>query len=236
MADQVKSQFSAIDGATVSEQRFDGSFNGHDVAPAQPDRHAARRVEPPDRADRASRRRPRAAGRRPARRRRPRCCEIADSFSGSAHHKTLVFVSTDGSSIGALGAKRFIQRLQRLRPARCRDRAEPAGSSQHPHGPARDPLVDRGAEHRQPARRDRQLDRLRRRLATPAGDEGPLDDLFRLALPAGLGEQGPLIEAGAAGGPALRRRRAAGRIRPTTCPSRFDTRHLRPVRARRARP
>ena len=33
-------------------------------------------------------------------------------------------------------------------------------------------------------------------LATPAGDEGPLDDLFRLALPAGLGEQGPLVEAG----------------------------------------
>jgi hypothetical protein len=33
-------------------------------------------------------------------------------------------------------------------------------------------------------------------LATPAGDEGPLDDLFRLAIPAGLGEQGPLIEAG----------------------------------------
>ena len=32
--------------------------------------------------------------------------------------------------------------------------------------------------------------------ATPAGDEGPLADLFRLALPAGLGEQGPLVEAG----------------------------------------
>ena len=31
---------------------------------------------------------------------------------------------------------------------------------------------------------------------TPAGDEGPLSDLFRLALPAGLGEQGPLIKAG----------------------------------------
>jgi hypothetical protein len=32
--------------------------------------------------------------------------------------------------------------------------------------------------------------------ATPAGDEGPLGDLFRLALPAGFGEQGPLVEAG----------------------------------------
>ncbi|HEY6637778.1 MAG TPA: hypothetical protein VIZ61_08870, partial [Solirubrobacterales bacterium] len=33
-------------------------------------------------------------------------------------------------------------------------------------------------------------------VAIPAGDEGPLDDLFRLALPAGLGDQGPLIETG----------------------------------------
>src|SRR5262245_55341528 len=31
MADQVKTQFSSIDGATVSEQRFDGSFGGHEV-------------------------------------------------------------------------------------------------------------------------------------------------------------------------------------------------------------
>ena len=30
----------------------------------------------------------------------------------------------------------------------------------------------------------------------PPGDEGPLDDLFRLALPAAIGEQGPLIEGG----------------------------------------
>src|SRR5262249_59066023 len=38
-------------------------------------------------------------------------------------------------------------------------------------------------------------------VGVPAGDEGPLGDLFRLALPAGLGEQGPLI---AAGTPAVR--------------------------------
>ena len=33
-------------------------------------------------------------------------------------------------------------------------------------------------------------------VGTPAGDEGPIADLFRLALPAGLGEQGPLIKSG----------------------------------------
>src|SRR6476646_1826829 len=31
MAEVVKAHFSAIEGATVSEQRFDGSFDGHDV-------------------------------------------------------------------------------------------------------------------------------------------------------------------------------------------------------------
>ena len=35
-----------------------------------------------------------------------------------------------------------------------------------------------------------------RQAGTPAGDEGPLADLFRLALPAGFGDQGPLIKAG----------------------------------------
>ena len=31
LAEQVKSHFAAIDGATVSEQSFDGSFSGHEV-------------------------------------------------------------------------------------------------------------------------------------------------------------------------------------------------------------
>src|SRR3954449_6903221 len=31
MADQVAQQFKSIDGATVAEQRFSGSFRGHDV-------------------------------------------------------------------------------------------------------------------------------------------------------------------------------------------------------------
>ena len=35
--------------------------------------------------------------------------EIANAFSGSTHSKTLVFVSTDGCSIGALGARRFVR-------------------------------------------------------------------------------------------------------------------------------
>src|SRR4051812_27361446 len=31
LAEEVKTRFAAIDGATVSEQRFDSSFRGHDV-------------------------------------------------------------------------------------------------------------------------------------------------------------------------------------------------------------
>ena len=121
--------------------------------------------------------------------------QIADSFSGATHHKTLVFVSTDGSSIGALGAKRFVRDYSDSGTARRGDRAQPAGRHRPDRAPG-DPLVDRRPEHREPARRHGQRDRLEGDWRPRPGDEGPLSDLFRLALPAGLGEQGPLVEAG----------------------------------------
>jgi hypothetical protein len=198
MADQVKQQFSAIDGATVAEQKFSGSFHGHDVdlrnliatLPGESDRQIAL-IAPRDVA--------RGSGAVTTAAATAAMLQIADSFSGSSHHKTLVFVSTDGSSIGAQGARRFI-----------RDYSD-AG------------LLDAAIVLSQPAVRDpkaplvipwstgpqstaSQLDNtansiVSKETATPAGDEGPLSDLFRLALPAGLGEQGPLVEAGL---PALR--------------------------------
>src|SRR5262249_37657533 len=108
MADQVKTQFSGIDGATVSEQTFDGSFRGTDVhlrnliatLPGEPNRQIALPA-PRDVAE--------GSGALTGAASTAALLEIADSFSGSAHHKTLVFVSTDGSSIGALGARRFIR-------------------------------------------------------------------------------------------------------------------------------
>ena len=101
MAEQVKQEFSAIDGATVSEQRFGGSFHGHDVdlrnliatLPGESDRQIAL-IAPRDVA--------RGSGAVTTAASTAALLQIAEGFSGSVHHKTLVFVSTDGSSIGAV--------------------------------------------------------------------------------------------------------------------------------------
>jgi Peptidase family M28 len=193
MAEQVKQNFSSIEGVTVSEQRFSGSFHGHDVdlrnliatLPGESDRQIAL-IAPRDVAQGSGAVTTAAAT--------AALLQIADTFSGSSHRRTLVFVSTDGSSIGALGAKRFIRDYS---DAGLLDAAivlsQPAVRE-----PAA-PLVIPWSSG--PQSTASQLDEtaasiVSKEAATPAGDEGPLDDLFRLALPAGLGEQGPLVEAG----------------------------------------
>jgi hypothetical protein len=198
MADQVKSQFSAIDGASVSEQRFDGSFKGHDVhlrnliatLPGESNRQIAL-IAPRDVAE--------GSGAATSAASTAAMLEIADSFSGTAHHKTLVFVSTDGSSIGALGARHFIGDYS---DAGLLDAAivlsQPA--AQHPTAPLVIPWSS-GDQSTASQLDDTANSIVSQEVATPAGDEGPIADLFRLALPAGLGEQGPLIEAGV---PAIR--------------------------------
>jgi hypothetical protein len=193
MAEQVKQQFSAIDGATVSEQRFGGSFNGHDVdlrnliatLPGESDRQIAL-IAPRDVA--------RGSGAVTSAAATAALLEIAEDFSGSVHRKTLVFVSTDGSSIGALGAKRFIRDYTN---ARLLDAAivlsQPA--VRQPTAPLVIPWST-GPQSTASQLNDTANAIVSKEAATPAGDEGPLSDLFRLALPAGLGEQGPLVEAG----------------------------------------
>ncbi|MGC1800477.1 MAG: M28 family peptidase, partial [Solirubrobacterales bacterium] len=193
MADQVRSQFSAIDGATVSEQRFDGSFKGHDVhlrnliatLPGESNRQIAL-IAPRDVAE--------GSGAVTSAASTAAMLEIADSFSGASHHKTLVFVSTDGSSIGALGAKRFISDYS---DAALLDAAivlsQPA--VQHPRAPLVIPWSS-GAQSTASQLDDAANSTVSEEVGTPAGDEGPIADLFRLALPAGLGEQGPLIKSG----------------------------------------
>src|SRR5215204_6509113 len=193
LAQQVKSHFAAIGGATVSEQRFDGSFGGHDVElsnviatlPGESNRQIAL-IAPRDVA--------RGSGATTSVAGTAALLQIADSFSGAAHDKTLVFVSTDGSSIGALGTKRFIRDYS---DSALVDAAivlsQPALSD--PTAPLVIPWST-GPQSTASQLAETANSMVSKELATPAGDEGPLDDLFRLALPAGLGEQGPLVEAG----------------------------------------
>ena len=192
LADQVKGQFTAIDGAAVSEQSFDGSFRGHDVQlrnliatlPGDSNRQIAL-IAPRDVAE--------GSGATTSIASTAALIEIAEGFSGSAHHKTLVFVSTDGSSIGALGAKRF---LRDYSDSSLVDAAivlsQPALAN--PTAPLVIPWST-GPQSTASQLSETANSTVSKELATPAGDEGPLDDLFRLALPAGLGEQAPLVEA-----------------------------------------
>ncbi len=193
MAEQVKQQFSAIDGATVSQQRFSGSFRGHDVdlqnliatLPGESDRQIAL-IAPRDVAQ--------GSGAATTAASTAALLNIAEGFSGSSHHKTLVFVSADGSSIGAQGVKRFIRDYS---DAGLLDAAivltQPA--AQHPTAPLVIPWST-GAQSTASQIDETANSIVSRQAGTPAGDEGPLADLFRLALPAGFGDQGPLIKAG----------------------------------------
>src|SRR4249919_1991615 len=96
MAEEVKQHFSAIDGATVAEQRFSGTFRGHNVdlqnviatLPGESDRQIAL-IAPRDVAQ--------GSGAATTAASTAALLNIAEGFSGSSHHKTLVFVSTDGS-------------------------------------------------------------------------------------------------------------------------------------------
>jgi hypothetical protein len=193
MAEQVKQQFSGIDGATVSEQRFGASFHGHDVdlrnliatLPGESDRQIAL-IAPRDVAQ--------GSGAVTTAASTAAMLEIAGSFSGASHSKTLVFVSTDGSSIGALGAKRFIRDYS---DAGLLDAAivlsQPA--VQEPVAPLVIPWST-GDQSTASQLEDTANSIVSKEAAMPAGDEGPLADLFRLALPAGLGEQAPLVGSG----------------------------------------
>jgi Peptidase family M28 len=193
LAQAVKARFSEIEGATLSEQTFDGSFDGDDVQlrnliatlPGDSDRQVAliapRDVE-------------RGSGAATSIASTAAMLEIANSFSGSSHDKTLVFVSTDGSSIGALGTRRFVRDysdadlLDAVIVLSQPGRADPQAPLVVPWSTG-DQSTASQLEETANATVSKEAD-------MPAGDEGPLQDLFRLALPSGLGEQGPLIEAG----------------------------------------
>jgi hypothetical protein len=193
LGELVKARFAAIEGITVSEQTFQGSFSGDDVElrnliavlPGQSDRQIALI---------ACRDAAAGSGATTSIASTAALVEIAAAFAGSTHEKTLVFVSTDGCGAGALGARRF---LTDYTGAGLVDGAivlsQPA--SEHPGSPLVIPW-SAGPQSTASQLAETAKTTVSGETGTPAGDEGPLDDLFRLALPAALGEQGPLIEGG----------------------------------------
>lgn len=193
MADVVSARFQAIPSAEVAEQRFDASIEGEDVElrnllvtlPGQSERQIAL-IAQRDAAD--------GSGAATSTVSTAALLEIAAGFSGASHEKTLVFVSTDGGSAGALGARRFVSDYSE------RDLLDAAIVLSQPAAPAPAPPFvipwSTGPQSTGAALAETANVTLSEQAEEPAGDPGPVTELLRLAIPSGLGDQGPLIEAG----------------------------------------
>ena len=206
LADLVQARFTAIPGAELSEQRFQASFGGEDVElrnvilvlPGRTERQVALI------AGRDSAGGPGAASGIAS---TAALLELAAALGGSTHEKTLVLVSTDGASIGALGVRRFVRDYSE---ANLLDAAvvlsQPAAARPSP------PLVIPWSSG--PESTGIQLERTASAIVSdevgrPAGDEDPA----RRALPARDSVRprraGPADRGGARLGPAFLRRGAA---------------------------
>lgn len=193
-ADLVAERLGAIGGAELSEQPFEGSFDGGDVElrnlivvlPGESERQIvlmARR----DSAD--------GVGLASSAAATGALIEIAESFGGARHSKTLVFVSTSGGSDGAQGAREFVESYpdrELVEAAIVLD--APAASDPEP------PFVlpwssgDQSTSIQLTLTADLAIDEQTDDDA--GGGEGLLGGLARLALPSALGEQGVLIADG----------------------------------------
>jgi hypothetical protein len=193
LAQLVTQSFSQIPSAQVAEQNFGGSFNGDDV-----DLHNVIAVLPGT-SDRqivlmAGRDAARGPGAGTAAASTATLLEIARQFGGSTHTKTLVFVSTDGTDIGAQGARRFAGDYSDIDQVETIvDISQPAFD--RPHQPMIVPWSSG------PQSTSIELTRtagvaLADETDFKAADEGAFSELSRLAIPANLGEQAPLVEQG----------------------------------------
>lgn len=193
LAEMATQSFSQIPSAQVAVQNFGGSFNGNDV-----DLHNVIAVLPGT-SDRqivlmAGRDAARGEGAGTAAASTAALLEIAAQYGGSTHAKTLVFVSTDGTDIGAQGARRFAGDYSDIDQVESIvDISQPAFD--RPHQPMIVPWSSG------PQSSSIELARtVGRALADEtdfkAADEGAFTELSRLAIPANLGEQAPLVEQG----------------------------------------
>lgn len=189
LGELVQARFADLDGVEVAEQRF--SAGGKDlrnliaVLPGNSERQVAVL---------AGRDVARGSGAATSIASTATLIELANVFSSATRQKTLVFVSTDGSSIGAAGAREFVSgysdadRLDAILVL-----SDPASAEPSP------PLIVPWATT--PQSTDSQLQRtaadlVAREAAIDAGNEEPFREFARLALPSGFGDQSPLVGEG----------------------------------------
>jgi len=193
VADMVQRAFRQIHGGELLDQRFSGDFRGESVSmrnvilrlPGSSDRIVAL-LAPRDSATAPAATSSAAAT--------AALIQLASNLGGSRHAKTILLASTDGSSAGAAGAKQLASGL--LDSAMVDGvvvlAAPGAAAARAPY------LIDTSDG---PNRGSVQLERTAERAlhdqaAVSVQRPGALEQLARLAVPLGLGEQAPLIERG----------------------------------------
>jgi hypothetical protein len=193
VADMVEKRFMRVSEGQVAQQRFDGSFEGNDVQlrnliltlPGESPRSVVVL------AARDSAGGPGAASSAAA---TATLLELVDKLRTARHTKTLVFVSTDGGSDGAAGAREFAERFAQRSLIDGGVVLWQPGSAT-PREPS---LLDASDGPQSPSA---QLVRTAQQTLTEQTGrrpqlEGMFGELARLALPSGLGEQAVLIAHG----------------------------------------
>ncbi len=193
IADFVAQRFGQVDGGEVSDQQFTGEFDGNGV-----DMRNVILTLPGDSPRTLVLMAPRDSGSGPGAASSAAATgmllQLVNQLRTQSHTKTLVFVSTDGSSAGAAGAREFARNYSQReeidavidlwQPGYANPRPpfvlESSAGSQSPPG-----QLARTAEHV-----------LSQQTPHKQGGEGSLGALADLAVPSGLGETAVLIESG----------------------------------------
>ncbi len=193
LADQVAQRLGQIGGSEISQQEFSAEFDGEDAEmrnviatlPGQSERQVVLM---------AGRDVARGPGQATALASTASLLEIASGFGGSTHTKTLVFVSTDGSELGAEGARRFADGYSDIdRVDAIVVLSQPAARVQ------RQPTLipwSAGPQSTSIELSETAAKAITDETKRVPSDQSVFSELSRLAIPSGLGEQAPLIETG----------------------------------------
>jgi hypothetical protein len=193
IADMVTERFGGIPTAQVSEQTYSDSFEGEDVEPrnviatlpGETDRRLVVMAPRDSAGGQGAASSAAATG---------MLLELAESFGGASHSKTLVFVSSAGATDGARGAREFADNYpEREAIDAALVISQPGAARPEP------PFVipwSTGSQSTAIQLTRTAATLVSAELGEPAGLQGSFEGLLRLAIPTGLGEQGPLIEEG----------------------------------------
>lgn len=193
VADLVAERFSEIEAGTSSEQQYDSSFDGDDVTlrnvvltlPGETDEAIVVL------AARDSTHEPAAASSAAA---TGVLVELAEVLAVAGHSKTYVLASTSGGSDGATGAVELLDGLSGAGQVEAAIVLSQPGAAavRQPHVVTTSTGTSNAA-----AQLRRTADRaVETQTALSPERDGTFGQLARLAIPAGLGEQAPLIEMG----------------------------------------